>query len=40
MARETVKAAVRLLQEEGWVFTVQARGTFVSPPERWPTPPE
>lgn len=36
VARETVRDAVRLLRDEGWVFTIQARGTFVSPVERWP----
>ncbi|MGP3917720.1 GntR family transcriptional regulator [Nonomuraea sp. 10N515B] len=36
VARKTARMALRLLAEEGWVFTIQARGTFVSPRERWP----
>lgn len=36
VARDTARKAVRLLAEEGWVFTIQSRGTFVSPRERWP----
>ncbi len=39
VARETVRDAMRLLREEGWVFTIQARGSFVSPRERWPEQP-
>lgn len=37
VARETVRDAMKLLRDEGWVFTLQARGTFVSPQERWPS---
>ncbi|WP_431897982.1 GntR family transcriptional regulator [Nonomuraea sp. bgisy101] len=36
VARETVRQAVAVLREEGWIFTIQARGSFVSPQERWP----
>jgi GntR family transcriptional regulator len=36
VARETARQAVRLLAEEGWVFTLQARGTYVSPRDKWP----
>lgn len=36
VARETVRQAVALLREQGWVFTIQARGTFVCPADRWP----
>lgn len=36
VARDTARRAVRLLAEEGWVFTIQSRGTFVSPRDRWP----
>mgnify|MGYP001557841808 FL=1 len=39
VARETVRDAMRLLREEGWIFTIQARGSFVSPRERWPEQP-
>jgi DNA-binding GntR family transcriptional regulator len=37
VARETVRRAVALLREEGWVYTVPQRGSFVSPEDRWPT---
>jgi len=36
VARKTARMAVRLLAEEGWVFTIKSRGSFVSPRERWP----
>lgn len=36
VARDTARMAARLLAEEGWVFTIKARGTFVSPREKWP----
>ncbi len=39
VARKTARMAIRLLAEEGWVFTIQSRGTYVSRPERWPEPP-
>lgn len=32
VARTTVRRAVKLLREQGLVYTVQARGTFVSRP--------
>ncbi|MEV6865428.1 winged helix-turn-helix domain-containing protein [Streptosporangium subroseum] len=37
VARETVRQAMQTLRDEGWVFTIQARGTFVSPSDQWPT---
>ncbi|WP_101788783.1 GntR family transcriptional regulator [Nonomuraea indica] len=36
VARETVRRAMALLREEGWIYTVPQRGSFVSPEERWP----
>lgn len=30
VARETARRGVKLLRDEGWVYTVPARGTFVS----------
>ncbi len=36
VARETVRRAMALLRERGWIYTVAARGSFVSPPESWP----
>lgn len=36
VAKGTVRRAVALLREEGWVFTVSKRGSYVSPPESWP----
>ncbi|MBB6170605.1 DNA-binding GntR family transcriptional regulator [Nocardiopsis mwathae] len=32
VARDTARRAVRYLREEGYVYTVPQRGTFVSPP--------
>lgn len=37
VARKTVRAALALLREQGWVYTVPAIGTFVASPEKWPT---
>lgn len=37
-ARETVRRAIALLREQGWVFTVPHRGSYVSPEERRPAP--
>lgn len=31
VARETVRRAMRVLRDEGWIYTVQGRGSFVSP---------
>ncbi|MFI6294183.1 GntR family transcriptional regulator [Nonomuraea sp. NPDC050790] len=36
VARETVRRAMALLREEGWIYTVPARGSFVSPEDDWP----
>lgn len=36
VAKATARSAVSLLREQGWVFTVPQRGTFVSPREQWP----
>jgi DNA-binding GntR family transcriptional regulator len=36
VARETVRDAIKLLREEGWIFTIQARGSFVAPKDKWP----
>ncbi|MGW0484280.1 GntR family transcriptional regulator [Nonomuraea sp. NPDC003214] len=36
VAKATARSAVSLLREQGWVFTVPQRGTFVSAQERWP----
>lgn len=36
VARETARRAVGLLREQGWVYTVPHRGTYVSQPEEWP----
>ncbi|MFC0861355.1 GntR family transcriptional regulator [Sphaerimonospora cavernae] len=37
VAKATVRHAVVFLREHGWVFTVPYRGTYVSPPESWPS---
>ncbi|WP_068921977.1 winged helix-turn-helix domain-containing protein [Planobispora rosea] len=36
VARMTVRHAIRILREEGWVYTVPQRGSYVSTPEQWP----
>lgn len=36
VARETVRDAIRLLRDEGWIYTIQARGSYVSPKGKWP----
>lgn len=35
-----VRRALKLLNEEGWVVTVPARGSFVAPREQWPAQPD
>lgn len=37
VARDTARQAVAWLRDQGWVFTLPQRGTYVSPPEKWPT---
>jgi GntR family transcriptional regulator len=39
IARGSVRRAMELLREEGWVVTIQGRGTFVAPQENWPGKP-
>ncbi|MGW5154487.1 GntR family transcriptional regulator [Nonomuraea wenchangensis] len=39
IARGSVRRAMELLREEGWVVTIQGRGTFVAPRDRWPYDP-
>lgn len=36
VSRGTVRKAMERLRTEGWVVTVQGRGTFVAPEESWP----
>ncbi|GAA0928474.1 GntR family transcriptional regulator [Nonomuraea longicatena] len=36
VARETARRAVALLREEGWIYTVAQRGSYVTPKESWP----
>ncbi|MEO3788738.1 GntR family transcriptional regulator [Nonomuraea sp. B10E15] len=36
VAKVTVRQAVAYLREQGWVFTVPYRGTYVNSPEKWP----
>jgi GntR family transcriptional regulator len=36
VARDTARAAVAWLRDQGWVFTLPQRGTYVSPREKWP----
>ncbi|MFE3449273.1 GntR family transcriptional regulator [Nonomuraea sp. NPDC059194] len=37
VARETVRKAMASLLEQGWIYTVPARGSYVSPEDSWPT---
>lgn len=37
VAKVTVRQAVAHLREQGWVFTVPYRGTYVTDPAQWPT---
>ncbi|WP_379515078.1 GntR family transcriptional regulator [Nonomuraea insulae] len=36
VAKVTVRQAVAYLRDQGWVFTVPYRGTYVTDPEKWP----
>lgn len=36
VARDTARRAVRWLRDQGWVYTVPHRGTYVNEPESWP----
>lgn len=36
VAKVTVRKAIAHLREQGWVFTVPYRGTYVNEPEKWP----
>lgn len=36
VARETVRRAMALLREAGWIYTVPQRGSYVSPEDSWP----
>lgn len=35
-ARETVRRAMALLREQGWIYTVPQRGSYVSEKDAWP----
>lgn len=36
VARDTVRKAIAILREQGYVTTVQGMGTFVTDPDQWP----
>jgi DNA-binding GntR family transcriptional regulator len=36
VARETVRRAMALLREQGYIYTVPQRGSYVAPEELWP----
>ncbi|MFI6294184.1 GntR family transcriptional regulator [Nonomuraea sp. NPDC050790] len=36
VAKVTARQSVSLLREQGWVFTVPYRGTYVAHPDKWP----
>ncbi|MEV0202416.1 winged helix-turn-helix domain-containing protein [Nonomuraea sp. NPDC050691] len=40
VARETVRRAMALLREQGWIYTVPQRGSYVCPRESWPVGPD
>ncbi|TDD45036.1 GntR family transcriptional regulator [Nonomuraea terrae] len=37
VARETVRRAIALLREQGWVYSVPHRGSYVHQQEHWPS---
>ncbi|GES26301.1 hypothetical protein Aple_092000 [Acrocarpospora pleiomorpha] len=37
---KTVREAVKVLRQQGWVYTVIREGTFVSDPDSWPQEPQ
>ena len=37
-SRDTVRAAVRVLRESGWVTVTHGLGTFINPPENRTSP--
>lgn len=37
VAKATARQAVAHLREQGWVFTVPYRGTYVNTKDKWPT---
>ncbi|WP_328808987.1 GntR family transcriptional regulator [Nonomuraea montanisoli] len=39
VAKVTARQAVARLREQGWVFTIAHRGTYVADPEDWPDVP-
>ncbi|GAA4237126.1 DNA-binding GntR family transcriptional regulator [Streptosporangium album] len=36
VAKVTIRNSVAFLRDQGWVFTVRHRGTYVAQPEAWP----
>ncbi|MEU6715009.1 GntR family transcriptional regulator [Nonomuraea sp. NPDC046802] len=36
VSRGSVRRAMEVLREDGWVITIQGRGTYVAPKEKWP----
>ncbi|NRQ33586.1 winged helix-turn-helix transcriptional regulator [Nonomuraea sp. NN258] len=39
VARETIRRGMAYLREEGWVYTIPHRGSYVSPRDQWPAEP-
>lgn len=37
VARETVRHAMALLREQGWIYTIPQRGSYVAAREGWPS---
>ncbi|MEO3862809.1 GntR family transcriptional regulator [Acrocarpospora sp. B8E8] len=36
VSKATIRRAIAVMREDGWVFTVPQRGTFVAHPDQWP----
>lgn len=36
VAKGTIRAAVAILREQGWAYTVPMRGTYATDPSQWP----
>lgn len=37
VTKDTIRKGIRLIADEGWIQIVPGKGTFVNPPEGWPS---